>query len=132
MHLLRSLCSPKTDWRALRMQRNGPPYAARHTHGARIGRLTFGVAYPIAHVCPISMSSHISICRYVLPGLSVVPNDAEESVRVRFAAAIAGIASTAHRLLVAQQLQGQKPPKPGESAPPPVGGVVQSGSKCCR
>lgn len=40
---------------------------------------------------------------------------------MRFAAAIAGIASTAHRLLVAQQLQGQKPAKPGESAPPPVG-----------
>jgi hypothetical protein len=61
------------------------------------------------------------MCRYVLPGLSLVPNDAEESVRVRFAAVIAGIAATAHRLLVAQQLQGQKPAKPGESVPPPVG-----------
>jgi hypothetical protein len=62
-----------------------------------------------------------SMCRYVLPGLSLVPNDADESVRVRFAAVIAGVASTAHRLLVVQQLQGQKPVKPGESAPPPVG-----------
>jgi hypothetical protein len=60
----------------------------------------------------------------VLPGLSLVPNDAEESVRVRFAAAIAGIAATAHRLLVAQQLQGQRPVKPGDTAPLPVSALI--------
>ena len=106
------------------MQRNGPTtlHATLKAHVSAIaGHLRIGTILCLAHVCSISSTRACNVCRYVLPGLSLVPNDAEESVRVRFAAAIAGIASTAHRLLVAQQLHGQKPAKPGESAPPPVG-----------
>ena len=41
--------------------------------------------------------------RYILPSLSLVPNDAEESVRVEFTAVVAQLAATAYRFL--QQLQ---------------------------
>lgn len=43
------------------------------------------------------------LCRYILPSLSLVPNDAEESVRVEFTGVVAQLAATAYRFL--QQLQ---------------------------
>jgi len=51
--------------------------------------------------------------------LSLVPNDAEESVRVECAAIVAALAVTAHRLLVAQQLAGQRAAS-GDAATPAV------------
>lgn len=49
-----------------------------------------------------------------------MPNDGEEAVRVQFAVIIAEIAVAAQRLLVAQQLQGQRAARPGETPPLPV------------
>ena len=58
--------------------------------------------------------------RYVLPSLSLVPNDGEESVRVQISAIVARLAAAAHRLLVGQQLAARKVAAPADAAAPAV------------
>ena len=49
-------------------------------------------------------------CRYILPSLSMVPNDKEEWVRVAYAAAIAPLAASAHRFLMRLQSSASSSP----------------------
>jgi hypothetical protein len=43
-------------------------------------------------------------CRYILPALSLIPAEAEESVRVEYAGILAQLAATAHRFLMRLQM----------------------------
>ncbi len=42
--------------------------------------------------------------RYILPALSLIPAEAEESVRVEYAGILAQLAATAHRFLMRLQM----------------------------
>ena len=43
-------------------------------------------------------------CRYILPALSLIPAEAEESVRVEYAGILAQLAATAHRFVMRLQM----------------------------
>ncbi len=80
--------------------------------------------YPaIPVLLPNDASLMICGCRYILPSLSLVPNDAEESVRVEFTGVVAQLAATAYRFL--QQLQSlharEQNPTSASMAPALVG-----------
>jgi len=55
----------------------------------------------------------------VLPSLSMIPNDPEESARVQYAATIAALAARAKHFLTQAQLKSSAAGAPG-AAPAPV------------
>ena len=67
-----------------------------------------GLIWHAAHRCPAVSAPHCLIWRagarrYILPALSLVPGEAEESVRVEYAGILAALAHTAARFLARAQ-----------------------------
>ena len=62
----------------------------------------------------------LRMSRYILPSLSLVPNDVEESVRVEYSSIIVPLAVTAHSFLMRLQLAAAAAASSSSSSPPAV------------
>lgn len=61
------------------------------------------VGHTVARPGPCLHLTLFICCRYILPSLSLVPNDPEESVRVEYSSIIVPLAVTAHSFLMRLQ-----------------------------
>lgn len=57
------------------------------------------------------------VCRYILPSLSLVPSDHEESVKVQYALVLAQLAAAANRFLLHLQQLANRQLQPDPSSP---------------